>query len=127
MKRLSIGLPALALALALFVSVRAESPAAASTADKSHYMQSTHYSLSWNTLYTPKSESKKFDLSYYWYEVGCGFFDSYTTVAAEASMWWLMLGGVPVNTNMGGTLVAVGYQTQQSPYPSQYLYAHFPW
>lgn len=111
MKRLSISLPALALALALAL------PGATSVA---------HPTITPPIL---TKENTRLQLAYYWYSWPADSYIDHQTLIVEELEWWIVLGGVPVDTNpVGGTLIARGYLTNAYPhtaFPSQYLYAHY--
>ena len=120
MKRLSICLPALALALVLFLSSSAPksasfvavSPAAAPIAAKAAAMTSFNKMVYMYYWYSPKPDDTFIDWT------------SYTDEQEE----WIDILNVYCDQNpAGGTLVAVGYMAPNYPhimYPAIYLYAH---
>lgn len=119
MKRLSICLPALALAMVLFlssstpksVSIAPISPAAAQIAVKAAAMKSS------NKVYM-----------YYWYvPKPTDTFIDWKSYADEQEEWIDILNAYCDTNPSGGTLVAVGYMAGNYPhimYPAIYLYAH---
>lgn len=110
MNRLSIFLPALALALALALpgTATTREPVAGRTA-------------------APK-EKDRFQIVYYWYTYPADTYNDHESLVVEELEWWIIL-LVPVDTNpTGGTLIARGYLTNAYPhtsYASEYLYAHY--
>ena len=111
MNRLSIFLPALTLALALAL------PGTATTrepvAGRAAALQ----------------EKDRFQIVYYWYTYPADTYNDHESLVVEELEWWIVLGGVPVNTSpAGGTLIARGYLTNAYPhtyFASEYLYAHY--
>jgi hypothetical protein len=113
MKRLSISLPAIALALVLALSGAALTPHSTPAATPA--------------IYKPSATSL-FQYYYYWYTEPDDLYNDYTTLANEEWEWWVYFGGAVINTSpTGGTLIAEGYMNNHYPhdmYPAAYLYAH---
>lgn len=109
MKRLSICLPALALALGLALS-------GATTISKANAATPT-----------PAKHDARFQYSYYWFTYPGDAYIDHQTLAFE-EIEWLVFYGLLVNTDpRGGTLVARGYLIPGSPHsapPAAYLYSH---
>ena len=122
MKRLSISLPALALALSLFLSsatVKKDPPtpsvpAPVAPTAPSFVMKST--------------PAKKMVYMYYWYTPKpLDTFIDWNDLADETA-WWIWDLGWQCDTNpSNGVLIAVGYMQTNYPhvaYPAVYLYVH---
>ncbi|SRR5258707_4143944 len=121
MKRLSICLPALALALVLLLSGTAPKSLSAASASVKSTISPAHPAS------TNKAAKKMY--MYYWYVVPGDYYNDYADLADE--IWeWETIYGLWVDTNpMGGTPIACGYMTNNYPhvaYPSAYLYVHYP-
>jgi hypothetical protein len=114
MKRLSIGLPAIALALVLALSGAALTPRPNAIGNK------TSSSLAPSTTR---------QIMYYFYSMPYDQYNDYTDVNDEMWEWEMLLGGVSINQNpVGGTCLAEGYYNNTYPhnnFPAVYIYAHY--
>lgn len=116
MKRLSIGLPAIALAMVLALS---------GTAFTSVPVPPTPQPDK-----TPAPALKpSYQYMYYWFTYPDDQYNDWETLANEEWEWGYIYWGVEIDTNpMGGTLIAEGYMSNNIPhmgYAEAYLYAHF--
>jgi hypothetical protein len=109
MKRLSICLPAIALALILTLS--GATPIAEAAGASS----------------TPSAKNTHYQYYYYWYNYPGDVYTDYNSLAVEELVYWIYNGWL-VNTDpRGGTLIAKGYLVNSFPHsmpPSAYLYRH---
>lgn len=124
MKRLSMHLPAIGLALALALSGAALSaltpiPAVTNTTPTTNATATTP---------TGAAHSSR-QYVYYWYSYPGDSYNDYETLASEEWEESLYYWGDEVDTNpMGGTLIEEGYLDPNYPhdnYPSAYLYVHY--
>lgn len=109
MKRLSISLPAIALALVLILS-------GATTA---------HNATA--TTPAPSKDNARFSPSYYWYTYPGDSFVDYESIAVEEWEYWFYYGWVVDTNSGGGTLISKGYTLPGTPHsfpPSVFLYRH---
>jgi len=109
MKRLSICLPALALALGLTLS------------------GATPISKANIATPAPTRPTNHFQFTYYWFTYPGDAYIDHQTLAVE-EIEWLVYYGLLVNTDpRGGTLVARGYLVPTWPHstqPAAFLYSH---
>ncbi len=130
MKRLSIGLPAFTLVLALALSGTAFTSAPAKTDKKSNPANNGNTSAKprYSSLHVPFVK-EKFTYVYYWFWYSDDSYNDYETMTME--IWELeefYYIGAEIDSNpMGGTLIMEGYMQQNQPhinYPQGYLYLH---
>jgi len=127
MKRLSISLPAIALALVLILSgaTTTHYAAAALYAARSHKEAGTNNTAPVSPA-TPKDKAK-FDTYYYWFTYPGDAYVDHESIAIEEFEYWFYYGW-NVNTNSGGgTLISTGYTLPGTPHsfpPSVFLYRH---
>jgi hypothetical protein len=120
MKRLSISLPAIALALVLVLSGATTARKAAATLNPTPTIHPA-------ATPAPSKGNSRFDTYYYWYTYPGDSFVDYESIAIEEFEYWFYYGW-SVNTNSGGgTLISKGYQFYGTPHsfpPSVFLYRH---
>ena len=120
MKRLSISMPALALAMVLFLS-------SATPAHAPAVLSSPAPQVNFGPPVAKKSLQSRMYM-YYWYTVPDDTFNDYETLSYEENEWILITGTNCDDNPMGGTLIAKGYLRSNYPhitYPDSYLYAHY--
>ncbi|HVU95469.1 MAG TPA: hypothetical protein VHE34_09600 [Puia sp.] len=126
MKRLSISLPAIALALVLILSgaTTTHYAAAALNATSNHKEAGAINP----TAASPAvhNDKAKFDTYYYWYTYPGDAYVDHESIAIEEFEYWFYYGW-NVNTTPGGTLISKGYTLYGTPHsfpPSVFLYRH---
>jgi hypothetical protein len=127
MKRLSISLPAIALALVLILSgaTTTHYAVAALNATRSHKEAGTIKA----TATSPESskEKSRFDTYYYWYTYPGDAYVDHESIAIEEFEYWYFFGWNVDTNSGGGTLISTGYTLPGTPHsfpPSVFLYRH---
>jgi|GEM_PF-1058394 len=125
MKRLSIGLPAIALVMTIALSGAAFTTAPATPANNNN--GNTIVKPRYTGLHVPFVK-QKFEYIYYWFAPDDTYNDWETLSYEEWEMGFYYPGYVIDNNAMGGTLIEKGYMMPGLPhqaYPQTYLFVHY--